>query len=393
MPGRGPVRIAYFVHDLNDPAVRRRVRMFRAGGAEIALAGFRRGPPVAAIEGVPAHDLGRTADGRFLKRALATAWTALNGRRAAGGLVGADLIVARNLEMLAVAQAVRGGRTEIPVIYECLDIHRLMLSEGGVGRGLRWLEGALARRSAMLVTSSPAFVENYFLPRSQVRLPIELVENKVFLAPPRPPLGARTNRGDGAPWRIGWFGAIRCLKSFRILSSVSRRLGGAVEIILRGRPARREFPDFDAMIAAEPYMRFEGPYRNPEDLPRIYGEVDFAWVIDFFEEGLNSEWLLPNRLYESGWVGTVPIALERTAIGRWLTARDIGLRLGDDLEAALTESLRAMEPGRFRSLQEAVGKRASADWIDTPAECADLLARLMGAAPTPGRPVAPASDR
>ncbi|MDF9789578.1 hypothetical protein M2440_000279 [Methylorubrum extorquens] len=76
------VRIAYFVHDLNDPAVRRRIRMFKAGGAEIYLAGFRRGLPVTSIEGVPAHDLGRTADGRFLKRVAATAWAALNGRAA-----------------------------------------------------------------------------------------------------------------------------------------------------------------------------------------------------------------------------------------------------------------------------------------------------------------------
>ncbi|MCP1561099.1 UNVERIFIED_ORG: succinoglycan biosynthesis protein ExoL [Methylobacterium sp. SuP10 SLI 274] len=379
------VRIAYFVHDLNDPAVRRRIRMFKAGGAEIYLAGFRRGLPVTSIEGVPAHDLGRTADGRFLKRVAATAWAALNGSRWAGGVEGADLIVARNLEMLAVAQAVRGGRTRIPVIYECLDIHRLMLSQGPAGRGLRWLEGALARRSAALITSSPAFVENYFEPHSQVGLPVELVENKVFIEQALPPPAARTNRGDGAPWRIGWFGAIRCLKSFRILSAVSRRLDGALEVVLRGRPAHREFPDFDAMIAAEPYMRFEGPYRNPEELPRIYGEVDFAWVIDFFEEGQNSEWLLPNRLYESGWVGTVPIALERTAIGHWLAARRIGLCLGDDLETALTETLQALDREQFRSLQEAVGARVTEDWVHTPTECRHLIARLMDAAPAADR--------
>lgn len=375
------MRIAYFVHDLNDPAVRRRIQMFKAGNAEIFLAGFRRGLPVTSIDGVPAHELAQTADGMFLKRIAATAWTALNGRRWAHGVEGVDLIVARNLEMLAVAQAVRGGRTQIPVIYECLDIHRLMLSQGIVGRGLRWLEGALTRRSAALMTSSPAFVENYFEPTSKVKLPVELVENKVFLEQSLPSIAARTSRGNGKPWRIGWFGAIRCLKSFRILSAVSRRLEGALEVIIRGRPAYREFPDFDTMIANEPYMRFEGAYRNPEELHSIYGEVDFAWVIDFFEEGLNSEWLLPNRLYESGWTGTVPIALQRTAIGRSLAARGIGLCLEDDLETALVRSLRALDPEEFRLLQEAVGACAIEEWVYTAPECRHMLARLMNAAP------------
>ena len=36
------LHILYFVHDLADPAVRRRVLMLQAGGALVTLAGFRR---------------------------------------------------------------------------------------------------------------------------------------------------------------------------------------------------------------------------------------------------------------------------------------------------------------------------------------------------------------
>ena len=374
-----PIRIAYFVHDLNDPAVRRRLQMFSAAGAEITLLGFRRGPPIAPYDGVQTHDLGQTADARFVKRVVATVWAALNGRRLAHRVAGVDLIVARNLEMLAVAQATRAGRANIPVIYESLDIHRLMLVHGLAGRGLRWLEGRLARRSAGLITSSPAFVENYFARHSHVRLPVHLVENKIFLGDAATPPMNRTSRGDGAPWRIGWFGALRCLKSFRILSAASRRLEGRLEVILRGRPAYTEFPDFDAMVTAEPYMRFEGPYRNPEDLLSIYGEVDFAWVIDFFEEGQNSEWLLPNRLYESGWAGTVPIALARTAIGHWLAERELGLRIGDDLETALIERLSTMSPAQFEALQKSVIAVVPSQWVCTTQDCIALLDDLVGA--------------
>ncbi len=36
------LHVLYLVHDLADPAVRRRVMMLQAGGANVTLAGFRR---------------------------------------------------------------------------------------------------------------------------------------------------------------------------------------------------------------------------------------------------------------------------------------------------------------------------------------------------------------
>ena len=116
-------------------------------------------------------------------------------------------------------------------------------------------------------------------------------------------------------------------------------MDGRFEIVLRGRPAYSEFADFDGFVAAEPYMRFDGPYRNPEDLAAIYGEVHFSWAIDFFEEGLNSSWLLPNRLYEGCRYGAVPIAMRATETGRFLADRHLGLLLDDAVAGALAALL------------------------------------------------------
>jgi succinoglycan biosynthesis protein ExoL len=60
------LRVLYLVHDLCDPAVRRRVAMLRAGGADVTLAGFRRTPDISPeLERLSPIDLGRTRDGRF----------------------------------------------------------------------------------------------------------------------------------------------------------------------------------------------------------------------------------------------------------------------------------------------------------------------------------------
>jgi len=209
-----------------------------------------------------------------------------------------DVIMARNLEMLFLAVRLKDmwdGRPAI--VYECLDVHRLMLRHDMIGRSLRGLERRLARKASLLLISSPAFAREYFGKLNQLGLPTRLVENKVLGSHARgqnPALSVV----DSAPLRIGWFGALRCRKSLDILKRFTHHMGGAVEIVLRGRPALTEFDDFHGSIAANPYLSYEGPYQNPRDLPKIYSGVHFTWAIDYVEEGQNSSWLLPNRVYE-----------------------------------------------------------------------------------------------
>ncbi len=103
--------IVYFAHDLSDMAVARRVRMLRAGGAEVRLLGFRRSAsPIHSIDGIPAIDLGRTFEGKLIKRIALVLRRCLGARRTAGDMMrGADAVLARNLEMVTIADVARGG--------------------------------------------------------------------------------------------------------------------------------------------------------------------------------------------------------------------------------------------------------------------------------------------
>ena len=106
----------------------------------------------------------------------------------------ADVIIARNLEMLALAVCARNRYAPaVPIVYECLDIHRLLLSRAPAGRALRFIEDRLWRQTGLLLTSSQAFIRNYF-DRRGFPGAWRLVENKVlsldgkprFRAPARP---------------------------------------------------------------------------------------------------------------------------------------------------------------------------------------------------------------
>jgi hypothetical protein len=371
-PAARPVRIAYFAHDLSHADIPRRVEMLVRGGADVRVLGFRRGepPPFAFV------DLGRTEDGRLAARAASVARAILTLPRWARSLEGAEVVVARNLEMLAVAAAARRfGARRAKLIYECLDIHRLLSGAGLGSRLLRGLERLLLARVDGLLVSSPGFVREHFARLATSLPPVVLVENKVGVNEAVPP-----RRSDppppGPPWRIGWFGVIRCKRSLDLLAQAARERPGLLEVAIAGRPALGVVGDLSRDLPPGSGVTYLGAFADEAELARLYRSVHFAWLIDFYESGANSDWLLPNRLYRSIYYGAPPIALGGVETGRWLEAHEAGFRLA----RASPETLIALLSGLAQA--EYLAARARLDEIPTEAlvhgreECVALVARL-----------------
>ncbi|RYF02873.1 MAG: glycosyl transferase family 1, partial [Deltaproteobacteria bacterium] len=218
------LKILYLVPNLSDPAVARRVAMLELGGAEVAVAGFRRADaPKPDLGSGQVVELDITHDARMLQRLLATIKARYRAKGWAKSFARPDVIVARNLEMLAIANRLLKLWPEAPaLVYECLDIHRMMLRGDGLGRAMRAVEQRLMQNTSLLLTSSQAFLTNYF--DGQGAPPATLIENKVF-APGHAAVGHNPALdGDEGALRLGWFGALRCHKSLTALNALSRAL-------------------------------------------------------------------------------------------------------------------------------------------------------------------------
>ena len=377
MTARAPLRLAYLVHDLNDPAVARRLEMLRPHLAAATVIGFHRAAmPPATVAGFPTVAIGHTADARLGQRALAVmhAWRRLSALREV--FQGANAILARQLEALLLARAARDRFCPaVPLLYELLDVHRLLVATSPPGVALRAMERRLIAASDGVVVSSPAFVREHLVKAHGAALPtVCLMENKVLgteadTAPPAAPPA-------GPPWRIGWFGMLRCRQSLLLLAELVRRLPGQVEVRLHGRPALAAIPDFDQIVAAAPGLSFHGPYDRARDLAQLYREVHFSWAIDWYETGANSDWLLPNRLYEGSLHGAVPIALAAVETGRWLAQRGAGVLLGATPAAEILDLFSNLDPVRYAAAAARVTAIPRSDLVDDGADGARLAEAL-----------------
>lgn len=369
-------RIAYLVHNLADSAVARRIVMFRAAGAEVTVLGFcREERAPAEIAGAPAVSLGRTHDADLGQRARQVFANVIRTKKLLEGCRDADVIVARNLETLVLgrwAQARLGGRR---LVYESLDIHRSLLGGGVKGHVMRAIERSLMRHCSLLLSSSPAFLREYFEPVQKLAIPALLVENKLLALDGDPPTPALPVTGP--PWRIGWFGNLRCRKTLATLLRLADEGGGRIEVLIAGKASPAEFPDFAAQVA-RPHVRYHGPYA-PSELPGLYGQCHFAWSIDYFEQGLNSTWLLPNRVYEASCFGAVPVALANVETGRWLAVHDAGLLLEEGREAEqFAGVLRDITTAEYAPLRARVFAIPRRDLVADERDCAELLSAVAG---------------
>jgi succinoglycan biosynthesis protein ExoL len=365
--------VAFFGHDWTESTVVKRINAFQAHGTRVIGFMFRRAqrtaPAGAAWENV---DLGTTVDRHYLLRLAKLASGLLKILRHRAALRQAQIYYARNIDMLLLALTARaliGSRA--PVVYEVLDVQRVFVGSGLVSRAFRAAERLLMARAALLVVSSPAFISEYFVPCQNYSGRWRLIENKVSAAQALPAAtGTQRSKTADPPWVIGWFGTLRCLRSLEILSRIADAGQGKVIVHVRGLPSQEDLTleQIEAACDGRSNLVYGGPYRSPQDLPAIYGPVHLAWCIDYLDAGGNSDWLLPNRVYEGGLMGCLALARRGTATADMVDRVGLGWSFEEPLEASIGEFIAHLTAGTLEDAQhrlEAVPRSTFVDLTDT----------------------------
>lgn len=375
-----PSRIAFFGYDAFESTIIKRANAFLGTGASVSGFMFKRVRPTSSRQvACKVFSLGNTEDRNYLRRIPKLIFSLPKLWRERRLLASCNVFYARNIDMLLLAVLARGlSRSKSAVVYEVLDVHRGFLRRDVVGHVFRWAERRLMRRASLLVISSPEFATEYFEPYQKYSGPVFLLENKIgdfhaaLLTSPGPPARLAT-----MPWVIGWFGSLRCRRSLALLSALARRLGPRIEIHLRGVLAHEDLTEEEiAQACAQcPNIRFLGAYASPIDLPNIYGRVHFSWCFDFLDAGANSDWLLPNRVYEGGAYGAVCLARRGTASGRFVEQRGLGITFAESFQDGITSFLEGLTPEKYVDYQNRLRKLDRATFYDV--EDTSRLVRTM----------------
>lgn len=361
-----PGNLIVFGHERTDARVGKRIRAFQDLGWQVTGFTFHR--QRSGRDGLvpfPNVDLGETQDRAYarrilsLGRALRVLWRERVTVRAAAALYAVNTDNA----LLALAARIVAGR-RLPIFLEIADIQPPFVHSGLKGRCLRWIERRVLKRTSCLVTTSPAFIRDYFTPRQHYQGRVFLLENKVY------PAGAlrassRSEPAPGPPWRIGWFGALRCQASWDAMRAMAHRHPDTMRFIVRGYPTAIDAAPFHAQAAELPNLEFGGPYRYPDDLPKMHAGLHFVWGFDFSDPTANSRWLLPNRLYEAGLFGIPLLAAAGTETGRRVTADGTGPALeveAGSLSDRLSMFFQTLTMPEWLAWREALLSRPAADF-------------------------------
>lgn len=240
-----------------------------------------------------------------------------------------DIIYAFGLDTLFLAWlASRFSGRYLKIIYEVGDIRSILLGKSLLSQNLRRLERFLLRHVEILVVTSEAFISGYFHGiQGLMTLRYQVIENKLdenaFSILPSPVSYNKENGG----LRIGYFGLIRCRRSWDILKRVTSTSSGQIQLYLRGISMGEQDLDEEARI--DPYINYGGPYMAPDDLPSLYRQVDMVWACYPYQgnELGNWRWARTNRFYEACHFQKPMFAQKGTEDGRLVEALELGITL------------------------------------------------------------------
>lgn len=320
-------KILVFALDRTDARVRRRFEAFiNAGQSVIGFTFSRRRGALDVPPTWPNYDLGVTRDGHYVGRAIqlvAAIGTVLRHREV---LRDVRLLYAINFDNGLIALiASRVLCRRLPIVLEVADIQPAMIGRGIRAKTFRFAERVVLRRTELLVTTSPAFMDHYFRPIQRYGGNYFLLENKVPKLETRPKVESTAKLSR--PVVVGYFGALRCHRSWQLIRALARQSRGGISFLMAGYPTFTSLERFAAEVAEHSNIDFLGPYAYPDDLEKLYGQVHLSWAFDFAARGANSSWLLPNRLYESVSMGVPALAERGTETGRWIEKHSAGWSL------------------------------------------------------------------
>ena len=343
------MKVLYLLPVASQARFHKRIRGLKYRNVEARALFFERdyypGPPLPC----PSESIGRIDHGRYLNRA----WTYLGAmKRIRASGMDCDHIYAFGLDLAILTWlATLGSRHKPAIFLELGDIRPIMNGPSFLARAVRTLTRLMLRHCQAVVVTSEKYIEGYFkefFPDYSGKFFV--IENKL----PEsfsPPSHGREKSLDSESIRIGYFGLLRCSRSWTAIQNLLELGKGRFSVKLAGE---LWFPEVSKNeILAQDNLEYIGNYRYPDDLALLYRDVDLVWVAHFHGHN-NLKWARANRFYESCYFGKPMIGQAGTIDGNYIEENNLGLMIDLAKPYQAAQSILALKSEKIKSWEQAV---------------------------------------
>lgn len=216
-----------------------------------------------------------------------------------------DCLYVGNLDMLYIAVKYKKKYSNVKIIYEIADLHRLIIDKqsnpvkGIIKNILKFEEKKLSKYIDILVLTSMKFYDIYYkrlVPKEKVVFIPNMPEEKSFD-------GFEKIEHNG--FNVAFVGSIRYKKQLRLLIEASKYTN--VNVIFAGSDG--DGPEFENECKVYSNVSFRGEFNYKEEIQDIYSKIDCIYAV-YDADMANVRVALPNKLYES-IVTEIPIIVAK----------------------------------------------------------------------------------
>lgn len=330
-------KIIFIVNSLQQPPCHKRIQEFLANGYEVQAYGFSRGGgSITDTEGYSIQNLGEVIQGSYFKRLpyiISRLKPVINKYKHDKNAVFYFFMMD-----CALAGIFAGARK---YIYEVYDTTELTVGNGLLRKILKRVNKYIMSHSLETVFTSEGFVDCYFEGRQPNNVSIipNKINSKILNFP-------SIERKKSERLSIGFVGNVRYLSVLNFMQVCAQHPEIDMHLygILRDREPFRD--EFLQTIESAQNITFHGSYKNPNDLPRIYADLDMVLAV-YPPDSLEVQYAEPNKLYEAIYFEKPIIVSKDVFLGKKVERLGVGFTINAMDKQQIDEFLTTITPEKI----------------------------------------------
>lgn len=321
------IKILFIISIIGHPRDSKRIKMLQDAGFYVESIGFKRkrSNNTGRNPECDIHILAQIQDRVYYDRIILIL---KNLPFIRNKIKNADIVYASGPDMAFMSLISKIGLKR-PVILEIGDIQKTQTDNGVKGVIYRIVDKVIVNSCQLLVVTSKKYYEEYYNKWLQVEKDYIVLENKLETYQENENslniISDSYLQKENRKIRIGYFGVLRCNKTFEVLMLLAERNPENIEIVIAGQI----FVNYIYIKKLKEYknIKYKGEYKSPDDLQKLYGMIDIVWGCYPFPENnfWNWRWARTNRFYESCFYKKPIIGLYDSGDASDIIFYDIGI--------------------------------------------------------------------